>query len=243
MQTVEATKPALVSDKYHNPFPDGKVIEPSPKDVVLCTYPDTLDGFLAAWVVRATMSRPQQVPTEFSVGEPEDIIDEGRNWIGIEPVGFKEGGKAFNSSLLISRGSLVGNAPVPFKKWERKFPYGIKTMTTGSLGVIADFSSLAAAAWAFFKADRAGFERRPRLIDYVNDAVSGAFKFNDTKDVVACLETYPRNFGTFDSLVEAADDRKRLPYIVTAGQAVNRYKAQIAHVPHHSVDFGPGESE
>ncbi len=199
-----------------------QLIEPKKEDVVLCTYPDTLDGWVAAWVVRG-IAQKHKIPVEFQldVGTVHSDDTTGRNWISIGP--RPPGSSAEKSFLGILTSVDQGKPrPLPFKQWKRTFPFGVEKMTALADGYMAS-PSLAAAAWDFFYADRIGFDKRPRLIDYVDDSETEKFAFNDTKAVVACLRTYPMQFQTLDKLVEACDDRKRLAFVVTSGQAVLRY--------------------
>lgn len=220
--------PKLVTDRV--PQPNPQLIEPKKEDVVLCTYPDTLDGRLAAWVVRG-VAQSQKFPVEFVVekdGEPGPTAMPGQNHIIIAAGAFLASTEG-KSALVFSRAaSTLFEAPLPFRNWKRTFPFGIETMKKHegkTPAVVGDGrKSLSAAAWDFFYADRVGFDKRPRLVDYVNDETKNAF--NDTAAVVACLNTYPKDFQTMDKLAEACDDRKRLAFIVTSGQAVLRYIAQ-----------------
>lgn len=236
MQELLPEEPKLVIDRV--PQPNPQLIEPKPEDVILCTYPDTLDGRLAAWVVRR-VAQAHKIPVEFNTNQTTSAMP-GQNWIAICDKDFPTSTEG-KSLMIITHGfeTYLQPAPLPFKQWKRTFPFGVETLQRipGKAGSIVaaprneapNSKSLSTLAWDFFYADRVGFDKRPRLIDYVNDAETEAFTFNDTKAVVACIWTYPHDFQTLDKLVEAADDRKRLPYIVNAGEAVLRYikKSQI----------------
>lgn len=215
----------LVIDRLAGAPGLGGPIEPKKEDVVLCTYPDTLDGRLAAWVVRR-VAKTHNIPVEFSTKDPEEPL-EGRNWIafgsdGIALGSFKSG-LFFVPKTLVETPSPHWNKPIPFRQWKRTFPFGVEALSSEQTSVVYAEKSLALAAWDFFYADRLAFDKRPRLLEYVNDAVTETFGFADTKAVVACVETYDKAFQTLDKLVEACDDRKRLAFIVTSGQAVLRY--------------------
>lgn len=219
------------------PQPNYKMIEPDPKDVVLCVYGSTLDDFVAAWVVRQ-MAKKHNVPVEFVewVGPMygHTVGADGRNAfeIGV-PAGTANGAR---SCVMFRRGPDVRAedypSALPFNKWGRTFPYGIKTMAPAGVQRVqyaASRLALAALAWDFFHEKRVGFDQRPRLIEHLADSLSGAApKFNDTPDVVACVDSYPRAFRTLDSLVEAVDDRKRRELVITGGQAIRRYIAKNA---------------
>jgi hypothetical protein len=200
----------------------GKLIDPLPEDVVLVTYPDTLDGFLAAWVVRK-MAREKNVPLEMATAPPPDIDLSGRNWIMIGDAA-QEVASQPKSGLRIRTRSDDTNLvdPLPFNDWKRTLPFGIETMVKRGVWAQVSGTSLSRAAWEFFHPGREGFDRLPRMIDYVNDSLT-VNRYGDTPDVVACIESYHRQFVTYDKLVEACDDRKRLAYVIAGGQAVRRF--------------------
>jgi len=203
---------------------DGSLIEVPKQDEVLVTYPDTLDGFLAAWVVRK-VAQTKNIAVEMCEGVPHPDIDlTGRNWIIIgDSVAPDEiPSKPKSGILIVSDKATPGHEALPFKDWPRTFPFGIKTMTKHDIWGLVHGTSLCKAAWDFFYADRKGFDKIPRILDYVDDSVNSN-RYGDTLDVVACVDSYPRDWRTFDSLVEAGDDRKRLNYIVIGGQAIRRY--------------------
>jgi hypothetical protein len=212
---------------------DGTVIEVPKQDEVLVTYPDTLDGFLAAWVVRR-IAQTKNIAIEMCKGAPAPDIDlTGRNWIMIGDIVSPDELSSSPKSILhidTHKDGRVSASPMPFKDWVRTFPFGIKTMAKiGGLGCESG-TSLCKAAWDFFYADRKGFDKIPRILDYVDDSLTEN-RYGDTADVVACVDSYPRDWRTFDSLVEAGDDRKRLAYIVAGGQAIRRYVEKCRNLP------------
>jgi hypothetical protein len=212
---------------------DGSLIEVPKQDEVLVTYPDTLDGFLAAWVVRK-VAQTKNIAVEMCKGSPAPDIDlNGRNWIIIgDSAAPDEIPSAAKSYLRIDTHKDDVNAvdALPFKDWVRTFPFGIKTMSKhGATHGRVSGTSLCKAAWEFFYADRKGFDKIPRVLDYVDDSVTSN-RYGDTADVVACVDSYPRDWRTFDSLVEAGDDRKRLNYIVIGGQAIRRYQEKCRNM-------------
>lgn len=227
MRELTEGPPKLVTDRV--PQPNPQLIEPKPEDVVLCTYPDTIDGRLAAWVVRG-IAQTHKIPVEFNFNETATAIP-GQNHIAIAdgPFPASTRGKSLLAIASYSGSNEIWPAPLSFGQWKRTFPFGVATMTkhpgNSAALVPATGKSLAATTWDFFYADRVGFDKRPRLIDYVSDSET-MNAFNDTAAVLACIRTYPHDFQTLDKLVEACDDRKRLAFIVTSGQAVLRFIAQ-----------------
>lgn len=206
-------------------------IEPDPKDTVFCLYQDDVDGFAACWVLRLA-ARGLQIPVEFATFiAPEDKFD-GRNVIvignDVEGADAKQfldlGAKSFAG---ISRSKSSDSDLLPVDEWKRTFPYGIESLSKlpGKFGIAKD-QSLAMAAWKYLFAARAGFDRTPRLVDYINDNASGKPKYNDSEAVAACLATYDRNFSTYDALAQALDNRKRREMLIAGGQAALRIAAK-----------------
>jgi hypothetical protein len=198
-----------------------KLIEPPPEDVVLVTYPDTLDGFLAAWVVR-DMARKKNVALQMiEKAPPFDIDLTGRNWIIIggliHPDELKSKAKSVIS--IINQDPPIENAdkPLPFKEWKRTFPFGIASMTRHDVGFVYG-PSLCSAAWRFFNTTAL-----PRALAYVTHSLT---KNPDdvTSDVVACIDSYDHRFAIFDQLILACDDNHKLAYVIAGGQAIRRYK-------------------
>lgn len=200
-----------------------KLIDPPKEDEVLVTCQDTLDGFLAAWVVRK-IAREKNIAVEMA---PADIggdgASEGRNHIAICADGFPAGTKGKSLLIFTTSNPEGATAPIAFEDWKRTFPYGIEAMTRGKMGLVSG-TSLCKATWEFFHADaNVAKAKLPRLLDYVNDSMTDN-RYGDTAEILACLESYHRNFQVFDRLIEACDDHKRRAYMVAAGQAILRYK-------------------
>lgn len=222
---IAEPKPIYVIDKV--PLL-GNTVEPQARDVILCTYPDTLDGWLAAWVVR-DVARTHALHVEFQlikhgVGATLPSLDD-RNWIAIGGTGPWSDLTFAHVRGILAVGVDGGVDPLPFAKWERSIPFGVKRMMVGQRSRLHTNHCLAGQMWDFFKASRKGFEKRPRLIDYVEDEKS-TLNFRDT--ILTCVESYPRDFKTLDALVEACDDRRRRENMIVAGQAIRRYAAQQA---------------
>jgi hypothetical protein len=206
-----------------------RLIEPDPKEIILCVYEPTLDGFAAAWVVRKAF-KEREIPVEFAqhpIAAVDQVAVAGRNvlWMADDVHGSDVGGA--RSLLFISRRSDQTSlpAPLPFKDWERVFPYGVKTTAKepGKTSVLAG-ASLTGLAWDFFFVGG----KRPFVVDQVDDRVAGTKKFRDSADTYACVDSYPQNFTTFDRLVEVGEDRKRREFLIAGGQAINRMFSKLA---------------
>lgn len=215
----------LVND--NEPLP--QLLEPNPNDVVLCSYAPNLDAFLAAGVVRK-IAMSHNIPVEFQTDDMPFPPLAGRNHIAIG--GNKENMalKALDakSTLLFRRETADVKEPLPFRLWQRVFPFGIQTMAqAGKFCGVNDASrSLARMSWEFFNADRIGFDKLPHLIDYVDDAVTGRFKYADTAAVMEAVSSYPIDFALFDKLLQACKERKRREALIAQGQGILRYKAK-----------------
>ena len=210
-------------------------VDPLPSDVVLCTYPDTLDGCLAAWVVRK-MARDNNVPVEFQFEYVPITGLEGRNWIEIKEASVARSPgdeeslwlkyKSCAAFLRTESPSDRHQPPLPFSQWERTPPFGIRTMSPpeasgGYSCVHSPNKSLSSSVWSFFS----GGAELPALFAAVDRDVRGD-AFPDDAAIVACLQTYPRDFVTLDRLVEAAEDLRRREFMIVSGQAVLRYIAR-----------------
>lgn len=210
-------KPVRVIDPV--PFIGGAPL-PKPEDVIFVTYPDTFDGWLAAWVVRKA-AREFQLHIEMQTdgGMTEDIS--GRLWIAVGGYGFALANAPKQRQVLFI-GSGNDTEALPFQQWERALPYGVKSMGAHPEVGFRD-GSFAASAWRFFYAHRVGFEPLPRLIALTNDYVGGHEQMQFSRQIVECAKSYEPSFQTIDSLVKAADDKKRRENMIIAGQAICRY--------------------
>jgi len=178
---------------------DGGLV-PDPKDTVFCLYQDDVDGFAACWVLRKA-AHALHVPVEFTTKVAEEDKFDGRNVVIIgnsvvegDGIDFiKQGAKSV--LLFTTDTDTAGPAPLPIDEWKREFPYGIESFAQepAKVGAVAG-GSLASSAWDFFYASRKGFDRTPRLIDQVQDYVSGACKYNDSRAVYECVDSYDRTF-------------------------------------------------
>lgn len=234
------TDPNVIPDTTPLPRPVlSGVTEPKPTDVVLVSYPDTIDGTAAAWVFYQIAKR-DNIPVEFvkellaTPFEPtaKEVLD--RNWIAIcdGPAPSTTYGKSLLGFEGIQHKSFdtyhYKTEALPYMRWKRTMPFGIETMATlGKVGAIVDpKKSLCRLVWEFFCSDRVGFNKPPRLITHIDDVVTGTLRYNDSKDIVTAVSTYPREFKTYSALAKACDDRRRREAMIAAGQGIARYLAQ-----------------
>jgi hypothetical protein len=231
---MEDRHSALTSDApAPRPSLQGPV-EPNPTDVLLVSYPDSMDGFTAAWIV-SQIARRDQIPVEFvNKGaemifqpEPKEIL--GRNWISICDDGFPAG--TFGKSLLtFMRCDTQPFAPLPYRNWKRTQPFGIETMASlGKVcGVHDSKKSLCRLVWEFFCADRVGFDKPSRLISHIDDYTTGTLRYNDSEAIAAAVSSYAHDFTIYDRLAKAVEDKRRREAMIAAGQGIARYIKQIA---------------
>jgi len=210
-----------------------RLVEPDPREIVLCIYEPTLDGFAAAWVVRKAF-REAEIPVEFVanandgerrddvgrnvliLGGPTKLTGEARSWI------------RFQRDVDVP--DTVRGNPLAFRDWQRVFPYGVKTLVREpqkSAIISKSASSLVALTWDFFYGDKLSL-KRPFVLDQIDDYIAGTKKFRTTNDVYAVVDSYPQDFVTFGMLVDAGEDRHRRSFMVTGGQAINRFLAKHA---------------
>ena len=199
-------------------------VEPDPREIVLCLYEPTLDGFAAAWVVRKAF-RENFIPVEFSQSkEGLTYGADGRNALcfGDLPIGHANGAR---SAIYFTTKQHALEKPIPFNQWEKVFPYGVKTFSRGVVAATAyqkrlvdSNVSLCRLAWDFFYPE----EGVPLLLSKIGDHVSG-LAGTDAADFYACADSYPQNFATFDALVEACEDPKKRDFMLAGGQSINRY--------------------
>ena len=196
-------------------------LTPDPKDMVFCLLEDSLDCFIASWIIRKR-AMSDNIPVEFSkaVTETDDLS--GRNLLLFS--GFSEAPRG-KSAILVSRASTGLPPPLPFAKWERTRPFGIKTMALpGDSSVAAIHGpSLCRAVWDFLYPD---ITRAPRLVNYVTDVLSGEFKLNDSRAVVECIDSYEPSFSVMDRLEEALSDPARRELAIAGGESILRHKAK-----------------
>jgi hypothetical protein len=225
---IDVVNPTPAKHETIKPRLDGPLV-PNPHDILLVSHPDTMDGMAAAWVIYKLAKR-DNIPCEFMNTKAEatwappakDIL--GRNWVAICSDGIPAG--TYGKGLLtFHRSSIPARVPLPYRQWKRTLPFGIDQMSTvgKSCGVHDPKRSLCRLVWDFFCADRAGFERPPRLITHIDDHVTAQWKYNDSKAIATCVATYPHDFKTYDALAQACEDRKRREAMVAAGQGIARY--------------------
>lgn len=206
------------------PLQKPRSIEPDPKDVVVFVYPDTVDGWLAAWVFREACKK-HKIPAVFTKhGEPlPDVTNRNVIEVDQDPLAAAaECPSGARSCLVFSRTRAKQGGVIPFAKWKRTFPFGIEKLTEGeNVGTVVSTDSLALSLWSFFNTEKA-----PRLIEHINAQVTGS-PFNDTAAIHVCVESYmPLDFRTIDRLIDACNDRPKREMLVVGGQAILRHLAR-----------------
>jgi hypothetical protein len=173
--------------------------EPDPKEIVLCIYESSLDGFAAAWVVRKAF-RENLIPVELTslTDQPKEQLT-GRNVILINrTVAWNTRSRLHISNTDVARGL---SEPLPFKQWKRVFPYGIETTAPDGKNASSVYdTSLCAAAWNFFYPET----EMPLLLEGIADYVAGTNRYSYSSYYYAASEASPREFPLFDKLVDDA---------------------------------------
>lgn len=233
MPALESNDPTIDVGARIEPPTAASFLEPTPADIVLCSYPDTMDACAAAWVVYKVAKR-DKIAVQFIkhdkhaiyTPEPASIVD--RHWIAICEDGMPAG--TYGKSLLTIMRSSAGiiKPPIPYRNWKRKPPYGIDDITLGSklCGVHDATKSLCRSTWEFFCADRIGFDKPPRMLSHIDDYITQAGRYNDSKEIAAAVSSYPRELPVYDKLALACEDRRRREAMVAAGQGILRYIEQ-----------------
>ena len=204
--------------------------EINPLDVVLVTYPDTLDGFLAAWTVRK-IGRSYSIPLEMQLDSAPVPPMEGRNWICLADYHFPA---APSSKSILVFGRFLGDfgEGLPFNKWKRTHPFGIETMAAAGrkYAFVTDaHRSLCVSTWNFFHAAKLShdYSKLPALLKAVEKVVLG---IASDADIVlhAAVGSYPRDFRTIDKLVDDCEDRYGLERLMGEGAAILRDRAKTS---------------
>lgn len=205
------------------------LVEPKASDIVLCSYPDTMDGTAAAWVIYKIAKRDKIAVTFVNTGtnklwtpDPKTIID--RHWIAICDSSLPAG--TYGKTLLtFFRGPQEVKKPIPYRNWKRVPPYGIDdiALTGKTCGVHDVKVSLCRGVWQFFCADRVGFDKPPRMLSHIDDFVTKSNRYNDSEDICAAISSYPKELGIYDRLAIACEDRRRREAMIAAGQGIRRY--------------------
>lgn len=229
---MDSNDPTIDVDAAVSPVLARELVEPKETDVILCSYPDTMDGTAAAWVIYKVAKR-DKLPVQFvNTGqhilwtpEPKSVKD--RHWIAICDDGIPAGthGKTL---LTFMRTDVQSRPPVPYRNWKRVPPFGVDDIVLAgkTCGVHDARKSLCRLVWEFFCAERIGFDKPPRMLSHIDDHTTGAYKYNDSKEIAAAISSYPHELPVYDKLAIACEDRRRREAMVAAGQGIIRYIEQ-----------------
>ncbi len=92
----------------------------------------------------------------------------------------------------------------------------------GLPGVMFDMTkSGAMLSWEHFHPE----ESAPKLIQHIQDHDLWQFKLPDTKALMAYLQTEPKDFDDWSSIVLKLDNEQEAPYIFTQGKAILKYQS------------------
>jgi oligoribonuclease NrnB/cAMP/cGMP phosphodiesterase (DHH superfamily) len=203
-------------------------------DKPLCIYHgNCADGFGAAWVVRRFFKGDVElVPGVYGFPNPEHI--EGRDIIMVDfsykrPVLDKMAQRARSILILdhhkTAQEDLAGfaqpescwlNHKVAVDLWEAqghiegKLPFVRALFDMNRSG--------AGLTWDYFFAG----EKRPRLIDHIEDRDLWRFALPGTREINGCIFSHPYDFETWDSLVNEAEEEDLFASMKAEGRAIDR---------------------
>lgn len=235
MGVLDSNDPTIDVGQALEAEPVANFVQPKPSDILLCSYPDTLDGIAAAWVIYKVAKRDKFAVefVKYAAGTtftptPDRVA--GRHWIAICDAATPLGHNA-KSLLTFCRTDAQTKPPIPYRSWRRVAPYGLDDITLGTTcGVHNEKQSLCRTAWQFFCADRVGFDRPPRILAHVDDYITKSTRYNDSADISVAIDSYPKELTIFDKLAVACEDRRRREAMVAAGQGIQRYMASLKDV-------------
>lgn len=193
---------------------------------LLCIYHgNCADGFGAAWVVRERCRR-SKIPVEFHAGvyqdPPPDVT--GRHVLMVDfsykrPV-LLEMAKAARSIVVLDHHKTAAEdlagfrEPAPWSEWND----GSHPPVDGDDEPVAALFDMersgAGLAWDFFFPH----EKRPRLIDHIEDRDLWRFTLPRTREIQAAVFSYPYDFDVWDRLMRTND----LAGLAMEGAAIER---------------------
>ena len=216
---------------------------------LLCIYHgNCADGFGAAWVVRERCRR-SDIPVEFHAGvyqdQPPDVTERDVLLVDFSykrPVLLEMAEKAHSIVILDHHKSaaedLAGfREPAPFKDW-RDGDGPLVWCAPEPIAALFDMErSGAGLAWDFFFCG----ERRPALIDHIEDRDLWRFALPRTRDIQAAVFSYPYDFAVWDDLMVGVQGRD-LADLANEGRAIERkhFKdiAELAKVVVREMEIG-----
>jgi len=202
----------------------------------LCIYhANCADGFGAAWIVRRRFMRDEN-PIEFQPcvhgQDPPDMT--GRDVIMVDfsfrrPVLERAAGTARSILILdhhkTAQEDLAGIA-APDGDWRHHVEavslWEAQDHIEGKLPFVrAAFDmerSGAGLAWDYFFPQ----EKRPRLIDHIEDFDLCRFALPETREINGCIFSHPYDFEAWDSLVNEAQQDDLFAAMKAEGHAIDR---------------------
>lgn len=191
----------------------------------LCIYHgNCADGFAAAWVVRKYFNREVDLVAGY-YGYPPPPGIEGRDLVLVDfsykRPELEQMAAAARSILILDHHKTAAEDLEPFKMADHHLPVsGMKPWLPYS-GCYALFDmgrSGAGLAWDYFFPD----EKRPSLIDHIEDRDLWRFKLPGTRALHACLSSHPYDFEVWDWLIMRADEAGEDTVMEREGEAIHR---------------------
>ncbi|NLG06043.1 MAG: phosphohydrolase [Clostridia bacterium] len=194
---------------------------------VLCIYHgNCADGFGAAWAVYHRFRSSENLPVEFVPGvygnPPPDVT--GRHVLMVDfsykrPVLLEMAGKARSIVILDHHKTAVEDLagfrePAPFAQWQDPDHMLVEGDAEPIAALFDMDRSGAGITWDFFFPH----EKRPRLIDHIEDRDLWRFNLDGTREIQAAVFSYPYDFETWDRLMLDTD----LDALRAEGRAIER---------------------
>ena len=191
---------------------------------ILCIYHgNCADGFGAAWVVRKAYGDQVEFHAGIYQDDPPDVtnrdvllVDFSYKKQVIEEMAIKA-----NTITIIDHHKTAYEELKSYIRTDQDMrlnPIQFAEFSDfeGSYPIRAIFDmekSGAGLAWDFFFQDK----RRPSLIDYIEDRDLWKFKLSMTRNIQACLFSYPYDFEVWDKLMETSPE-----FLANDGAAIER---------------------
>lgn len=193
----------------------------------LCIYhSNCADGFGAAWVVRRFFKGDVDFVAAQYGQEPPEVTD--RDVIMVDfsykrPV-LDDMAKAAKSVLILDHHKtaaedLAGLHTAPTAgAWMHAIAGGPLSVNVRVVSLFDMDRSGAGIAWDYFFPT----ERRPKLIDHIEDRDLWRFKLNGTRQIQSSVVSHPFDFEIWDHLIEQAENEHGRDKLFAEGNAIDR---------------------
>jgi hypothetical protein len=184
------------------------------RSLPLCIYHGNCqDGFAAAWCVRRAFGPGVEFVAGVYQDPPPDVA--GRDVIIVD---FSYKRPVLEAMAATAQSILILDHHRSAMEELAGLPAASPLMPESGLGVLFDLErSGAGLAWDYFC-----HEKRPPLIDHIEDYDLWRFRLSRTREVCAALFSYPYDFALWDELMRP----KLLAQLIDDGAAIERKHRQ-----------------